>query len=435
MATARMRTTEPDGAPRIATLDILRGVAILGILFMNINDMGQSFNDPDIRHLGWAPADQIAWWLRAIFADGTARGLLEMLFGAGMVILTERIEAAVGAGLLMERYYWRNIVLVLFGLAHMFLLLWPGDILHTYGVAALVAFLFRRLDPRWLIAVALVGAVSQLGGVGYSEVYQPLRARTEAEVLTAKRDAGQTLTVAETAILKTRAARVAKRAQAKVAHRAEIAAEDEARSSTTVAWLNAQWAKSIDRLDIGELFSIWEATSTMLIGAALFRLGILQGARTRGFYGGMTLAAYAIGLTLRAWGAYEDTRFDDLPHYSWATDEIARLATTLGHLGLICLIVGTVTGARLMRPFAAAGRTALTIYVLQSIVCLWILFPPFGAALYGKLTWMPLMLVSVAIDLVLLVFANLYVRHCAIAPVEWAWRSIVEWRRLPFRAR
>ncbi|MEG3166065.1 DUF418 domain-containing protein [Sphingomonas sp. PB2P19] len=426
--------TEPDGASRLTSLDILRGVAILGILFMNINDMGRSFSNPDIRTLGWTAADQIAWWLRAILADGTARAMLEMLFGAGMVILTDRLSHAAedDEGLVLQRYYWRNAVLWVFGIIHMVVLLWPGDILHTYAIAAMLAFWFRRLPPRWLLTLGLAGAVLQLGGAGYWGVYAPLQARAEVTALTARRDAGIPLDATQRATLARAAERAATRARAVADHAAIVAAEDAARSGTTADWIGAQTAKSIERLGFGEIFSILEAATTMLIGAALFRLGILQGNRSRRFYARLTLAAYGVGLSLRAWGAYEVTRFTDAPQWNWATSEIARLATTLGHIGAIHLLLSTLLGARLLRPFAAAGRTALTLYVLQTIVLLWILFPPFGFALYGRLDWMPMMLVCVAVDLALLGVAVVYVRHFRIAPVEWAWRSIVERRRLPF---
>jgi uncharacterized protein len=423
---------EPDGVPRIAALDVLRGVAILGILFMNVNDMGQSFSDPDIRHLGWSAADQVAWWTRAILADGTARALLEMLFGAGMVILTERLARTADDGLVLQRYYWRNAVLWVFGIVHMFVLLWPGDILHTYAIAAMVAFWFRRLSPRALIAIGLVGATLQLGGAGYFGVYQPLQTRAEVAALSAKRHAGRALDKAETRTLTQAAAGAAKHARLKAEHDAAITAEDKARSGSSGDWVKAQVAKSIERLDGSEIGAIWEAAGTMLIGAALFKRGILQGARSRRFYGRVTLAAYAIGLGLRSLGAYEATRFTGDPHVSWATAEYARLAMTLGHIGLIHLLLGTPLGARLLRPFVAAGRTALTLYVMQTIAFLWILFPPFGFALYGTLTWMPMMLASIALDLALLWLANIYIRHFDIAPIEWAWRSIVAWRRLTF---
>lgn len=426
--------TEPDGAPRLASLDILRGIAILGILFMNVNDMGQSFSNPDIRQLGWSAADQIAWWTRAILADGTARALLEMLFGAGMVILTDRIALTVDEDVVRERYYWRNAVLWAFGIVHMFVLLWPGDILHTYAIAALIAFGFRRMRPRALIAFGLVAATLQLVGAGYVGVYRPSQLRTEVAALTAKRDSGVALDRTEIATLANSARRAVTDSAAAATHAAAITAENRARSGSTGDWIRAQTGKSVERLGLGELFSIWEAASIMLIGAALFRLGILQGARSRRFYLGLTLSAYAIGLPLRILGAHEMTRFTDEPQINWATSEYARLATTLGHLGLIHLLLGTVFGARLLRPFAAAGRTALTLYVLQTIVMLWVLFPPFGFALYGRFGWMAMMLVSAAVDGALLWLAIVYLRHFAIAPVEWAWRSIVERRRLPFRA-
>jgi uncharacterized protein len=429
------RVDEPDGAPRIAVLDILRGIAILGILFMNVNDMGASFRaGGDVRHFGWTPIDQVAWWLREIFANGTARCLLEMLFGAGMVILTGRAVAAAGRWEVMRRYYWRNIVLVAFGLVHMFILLWGGDILHTYGLAALVVFWFRKLGPRWLIAIGLVMAVMQLGGAGYFGYHQGLQQRAEVTALRAQRDAGHMLSGADKAALAKAAQNEAKRAKALAERKAEIAREDADRSSTTVRWVTEQIRMSAERLfGVGELFAIWESASVMLIGAALFKLGILQGERSRRFYWRMTVAAYLVGGSLRILGADEIMRFDDLPHISWATQEIARQAMTLGHVGLVNLLVTSAFGSWVMRPFVAAGRTALSLYVLQTIICLWVLYPPFALALYGTQGWAAMMGVSLVIDIGLLLLANAYVRHCRIAPVEWAWRSIVEGRRLPFR--
>jgi len=114
---------------------------------------------------------------------------------------------------------------------------------------------------------------------------------------------------------------------------------------------------------------------------------------------------------------------------------VARLATTLGHVGLVYLLLATVTGARLLRPFEAAGRTALTIYILQTIVCLWILYPPFALGLYGTQGWAAMMATALVINGVLLWWANRYVRHYRMAPVEWAWRSIVAGRVLPIRKR
>ncbi|CAN5794462.1 DUF418 domain-containing protein YeiB [soil metagenome] len=430
------RAEEPDGAPRIAVLDILRGVAILGILFMNINDMGASFRaGGDVRHFGWAPIDQVAWWLREVFANGTARCLLEMLFGAGMVILTGRVADAVGEWDVMRRYYRRNIVLVAFGLVHMFILLWGGDILHTYGLAALVVFWFRQLRPRDMIALGLVMALLQLVGGGYSGYYQGVRQQAEIATVQAKSDAGQALNPGEKATLAEAAKDEAARARDRAEQKAEVIREDRDRSGTTATWVAEQVRMSAERLfGAGELFAIWESASVMLIGAGLFKLGILQGQRSRSFYWRMTILAYLVGGTLRVSGAEEIMRFDDAPQTNWATQEIARQAMTLGHVGRINLLVSNAVGARLMRPFVAAGRTALSIYVLQTLICLWILYPPFALGLYGTQGWAEMMAVAAVIDLGLLWLANVYVRHFRIAPVEWAWRSIVEERRLPFRS-
>ena len=427
---------EPDGAPRIAVLDIMRGIAILGILFMNINDMGASLNASfdDIRHLGWSTTDQIAWWLREVPANGTARCLLEMLFGAGMVILTDRAAEKAGGWIVMRRYYARNLILFAFGLVHIFILLWPGDILHTYGLAALVAFLFRRLRPRWLIVIGLALALMQLGGGGYFGYYKTLETRAAVAAVETKVAQQRTLTAADRKILADRDKAVGKREKARAKAAADIVAEDKARTGTFATWAAMQWKVILDlESQFLEILFVWEAASVMLIGAALYKLGILQGRRSRRFYLWLTGLAYALGFTLRITGAFEQTQFGNGPYTFWATYELAREAMTLGHIGLINLLATTGFGAALLRPFVAAGRTALSIYIAQTLVCLWVLYPPFMLALYGKMTWGPLMITALIIDVALLIGANLWVKRYDIAPVEWAWRSLVERRVLPWR--
>ena len=426
---------EPDGAPRIAALDVLRGIGILAILFMNINDMGGSLwaSFDDVRHFGWTRIDRIAWWLREVIANGTARCLLEMLFGAGMMILTDRAARTAGARVVLRRYYLRNVLLFGLGLVHIFVLLWPGDILHTYAIAALIAVLFRGLRPRLLITIGMAAGVLQLcgGSLGY---YQVAQNRTEVARIEAMRAAGRPVTAADRALLIKAEASRAKRATRIAEEQAKIAAEDKARTGDFRSWAAFQWSVTVYLASHGlELVFVWEALSVMLIGAALYKLGILQGARSRAFYVRMTILGYAIAVPLRMIGAAEQMRFDTAPRTTWATVEIARMAMTLGHVGLVNLLVATVVGARLLRPFVAAGRTALTLYVLQTILCLWILFPPFGLALYGQFGWAGLMGIALAVDAVLLWFAIAYSRHFAIAPVEWAWRSLLERRRLPWR--
>ena len=432
MIDATQVTTEPDGAPRLASLDILRGVAILGILFMNIEAMGGPLNAfflQDPRPLGWTGADQIAWWLKDVLAEGTARCLLEMLFGAGMVILTDRAATRMGEWRVVRAYAWRNLVLVLFGLAHVFLLLWPGDILHTYGLAALLVVGLRRLRPRLLLTIGLVLAVGQMVGAGSATIGGAM----ERQAVTALR-----AKPAPTATDRQRIAAFDKGEAAERKDRAEalarVATEDADRRGSGRTWVRSLWTGFLwVEGQFLEVLFVWEAASTMLIGAALFKWGVLQGARSRRFYLRMTAIGYAIGLPLRWWGAWALTRFDHAPSLSFAFGEWGRLAMTLGHLGTVVLVARTASGARLLRPFAAAGRTALTIYVLQTIVTMWVLYPPWGFALYGRQGWVALMLTALAIDAALLAWAVWWTRRFAIAPVEWAWRSAVAGRALPWR--
>jgi uncharacterized protein len=147
-------------AERINSMDVLRGFSLMGILVMNICDFAYGFRNyayplSTVKPVFDGPHWKIntaMWFLRWILAEGKMRALFSMLFGAGVILLTERALAR-GAGIrAADIFSRRNMWLVLFGMLHGYLI-WDGDILFYYGLAALL-FLFpfrnapRNMDPR-----------------------------------------------------------------------------------------------------------------------------------------------------------------------------------------------------------------------------------------------------------------------------------------------
>jgi len=151
------------GAERLRELDILRGVALLGILVVNI----ESFAGPEGLHdipigvtkaafVGWhAGLDLVLLALKWVFVEGKMRALFAMLFGASAVLLTSRLEARLGEKQARRIYFRRTLWLLVFGLIHG-CLIWDGDILTEYAVCGLVVLWFvRRLSGQTLIGVGL----------------------------------------------------------------------------------------------------------------------------------------------------------------------------------------------------------------------------------------------------------------------------------------
>src|SRR4051794_26228932 len=174
---------------RIANLDVLRGVAILAILVMNIPFMGGYVLERwDPRVVSWTPADY--WTLRLMDStlEGTQRGLLEMLFGAGIMIMARSAMRPDGPVAVADLHYRRNWLLILLGLFNALVLFWGGDILLPYGITALLLFQFRLLKPRTQIilgAFFLLLAMSE-GAYRYSERVHAREAAQQVALATAE---------------------------------------------------------------------------------------------------------------------------------------------------------------------------------------------------------------------------------------------------------
>lgn len=426
------------GRARIDVMDVLRGIAILGILFMNIPFMATNVMSwmEDVRRLSWSPADQATWATIQVLWDGTQRGLFEFLFGAGVMVLTARAMRPDDPVAVADLYYRRNLLLIGFGLVDIFLIAWVGDILLVYGLSALFLFPFRRAPAKALLAIGLSFAAftAVTGAFQYHDRVEKMQT---VQALQEKQAGGGRLGEKDSRTLSDWQAKLDAHDLSKPPSKKTQAMMDEeakAREGGPIDFLTYSWGVwgKIFGAGGGTFFAVLEAVCAMFIGMALWKWGVIQGERPARFYAVMALAAYAVGCGLRAWNVAEIMSFTLDPKPGWITDEFARLAVTLGHVGLFNLLMKTVRGRQVLAPFKAVGRMAFSIYILTSVIALWFLFAPWGLGLWGKFGWAQLAVAAALIDVVMLVLANLWLRYYLCGPLEWAWRSLAYWQRQPF---
>lgn len=409
---------------RIATLDILRGLAIIGVVFLHTPWMGNlSFAPRDPKLIGWSDLDAIAYMVLSILLEGRFRGLLELLFGAGAAILLARTTAGTGPVRDADIYFRRCLLLVGIGAIHATLLLQSGDILLIYGVAGLFLYGLRTLSPRMQISLAalILAAGAMPGAIGY---YENLALREKVEKIES-RAPGTPLTAEEKKTVESWKEKTNRPKD----YEKEIEKEKAAvlgSYSDNLAFAMEFWKI---RFSLSFLPAYGEALATMLIGMALFRSGILQGNRPAGFYVTMMLVGYGIGLPLRIAEFQTYIANDFSPAVVTAinpfrmTYDLARIGITLGHLSLLLLVLKAGRGRVLLAPLAAPGRMALSVYVMQTFICMWLLFPGFGLGLWGRMGWAGLFATAMAIAVVQIILAKAWLSRFEMGPLEWLLRA------------
>jgi len=414
-------------AQRIEALDFVRGVALCGILLMNIIDFGlpDAYTNP--QNSGGANGiNLVTWIVTEIGFEGTQRALFSMLFGASVILFTSRLEAQ-GRTDAADLYMRRNLWLVGFGMINAFLLLWHGDILYSYGIIALFVFAFRKLAAAWLL---VIGGAALLAGAAWNhhetrgtlDVYAPYPAAAAA------RDAGEELTDAqETAISDWETER------AEYISSPESIAE-KIRNYTAGYGHTFSYMTEVNVIyqTYGLYRYFFDVFGMMLIGMALFRLGVLTLERRTSLYVAMALGGYAIGLATNAIETKHimDGGFSAIAFAEVATTyDLGRLGMTIGHLGLLLLFVRSGLLSWVRRAFAAVGQMAITNYLMHSAICL-VLFILMGW--YGQLERHQLYYVVFAIWGAQLLLSPLWLHFFRFGPIEWLWRSLtyVKWQPL-----
>lgn len=352
---------------RLDVLDVLRGFAILGIFLINLPSMGSTGGG--IETTSSSAVDVIAQTFTDLFFEGTQRGILQMLFGAGMILLTTKAMLPDGPVSIADTYLRRNMWLVLFGLLHIFVVRWGYDILHVYGLAALFLFTFRKLSAPTALALGLSIAITvQLIGGGI--------------------------------------------------HGSELP-KNTTNNPTEVDAIQ-MWYDSVKGLGLWS--TVAEAFGTMLIGVALFKWGIIQGLRSCRFYLALMILGYSIGLILRI-SALENL---SQPAMGPNPSELGRLFMTIGHIGLINMLWQNQIGARLLAPFMATGRTAFTLYVMQSVIGIWLLWASWGPLTQLRFGAAGILVTAVLVLALQVVLANLWLRKFDGGPLEMLWRRLVK---------
>jgi uncharacterized protein len=395
-------STQIPSSDRIISLDVLRGIAVLAILIINIQTfsmIGVAFMNPttyqDLTGLNFA-----VWFFGHLLVDQKFISIFSMLFGAGILIMSGKRPDA------RRIHYRRMLWLMFFGLLHAYVL-WYGDILFTYAICGMILYGFRNSSPRKLLIFAAIfifipfllwmifglsiphwpeGRIQEIDQENWRPLPEYIRAEVDAY-------------------------------RGSWSHQMTVRAE-EALVFQTFVFL---------------LISGWKSSGLMLIGMAFYKLGILTAERDSRFFVRLMIVGFLAGFPLILFGVYEnfkhqwDVRFSlffgPLFNY-WGS-----LFVAFGWIALVMLVVKSSCCLSVVRRLAAVGRMAFTNYILQTLICTTI-FYGHGFGLFGSVSRTVQFLITISIWIILIVFSNLWLKFFHYGPLEWLWRSLTYWTRI-----
>ena len=379
-----MSTAQPTGdfhpiseRARITSLDLIRGVAVLGILLMN----AVSFKFDEAAYFNLSAGGSETWldWAVGIFGeifiDQKFMGMFSLLFGAGMILFIDRAAARGIRAVWLN--LWRNALLLLIGVLHF--MLWDGDVLMLYAISSVFLIALRKLPNTALISVGVsIFALS----VACAILAQYIADNT-----------GTSLSGIWTP--------------------GEIDTED----SIGIPLVLAYFLRGL---------------GLILIGAGLYRAGFMNGGMPARTYRTVTIIGLAVGLPLATLGVIATAMND----YSREVAFIGQIPNTLGtipaSLGYMSLIIIWNNRADnwLKRRLRAAGRMALTNYLTQTILGVLVLTTLLGDAGVNRAA---ILLFVFAVWALQLWWSQAWLSRFLFGPAEWLWRVATYRKGQPLR--
>lgn len=384
----------PESA-RLVSLDVLRGIALLGILIMNI----QSFAMINAAYLNptafgdLTDFNKTVWILSHVLADQKFLSIFSMLFGAGIILFCENVKKK---GYLPASFYYRRLFwLFTFGLIHGYLF-WHGDILVAYAICGALAFIFRKLRPAVLIAIGLIlffvpsfnywlfGSSLQMWPPEAIENlkigWAPEQWQIDQEIAALTGSIGEQLTwrIPETFKMET---------------------------------------------FIFFIYMGWRALAFMLMGMGLFRLGFFSNGFHKKTYWLIGVLGLLLGYGLIIVGVNQNFEANWTVEYSmffgWLWNYYGSLFVALGYTALVMLLVKSWK----LTALARVGKMALTNYIFTTLICTFI-FYGYGLGMLGEFERWQQLIVVVGVWVMIILASHFWLKKFNYGPLEWLWRYL-----------
>jgi uncharacterized protein len=412
---ARPTLAPVQQAERIPIIDILRGFALFGILLVNMAIFSHPFQAilfPADPAMPWY--DRAATWLIHFAGEGKFYSLFSLLFGLGLTLLMDRIQAR--GGRFVPIYLRRLFILLVIGAIHAFLI-WMGDILMMYALIGFLLILFRKARPRtlliWamiLIAIPLLFTAGATGLVGLGRAVPEGAAQINQAF-----------------------------AQTEAGYAADLARAYRVYASGTFLEVTEQRIYDYSSMGLTSFFVLgFNVLAMFLIGVWFGKQQVFQNlAANRPRFRKLLIWGLAVGIIGNATYA---TLIMALPRFNpTGTLLLATVAQSVGapllclaYISALALLALTPAWGARLKVLAPVGQMALTNYLMQSIICT-LIFYSYGLGLFGKVGPAVGILLTVVIYLIQIPISHWWMKRFRYGPAEWFWRSLTYLKPQPMK--
>lgn len=375
-------------ASRIVALDVLRGFALYGVFLVNAYvsavPMRVAMTPPP---QGSSISEVLAWMVFDSLLVTKFVAIFSFLFGMGLMLQYQRAEQL---GLPFTWLYLRRLaILAVMGLIHG-LLLFEGDILFVYACFGFLLFLCRGASAGTLVKIALlpltIGLALTLTWIvlGYDGWPSSL-------------------------------------------DEFEVKAEQARRSGSLFDVLPIRRWEYVGWLILSCFSSFnWRVVGLFFLGAAFSKQGLVNPSYSQ-LHRQMALIGLVIGGLLESGGSVVTLMLDQPPVAVRAVlgvmDEVGSLVLSAGYVGAVLWLVHLLPLGWIQLGFAAVGRTALSNYILQSVL-MNLIFMAFGLGLYQQLSRAEVLVWMSAIFAIQMGVSALWLKRFQQGPLEWVWRKL-----------